>query len=93
MNLNKVIGLLDLYVDAILEVVHEPSASLVLLVLLEAGGVDMRRHVSELQAEVDAAVFGYLCDFLGKREYTWFAMDSEYGPTLEHHSFKLQDLI
>lgn len=39
--LDEILGLLDLHVDAILEVVHEPSASAVFLILLEASGVDL----------------------------------------------------
>lgn len=53
MNLYKLRGLLDLHIDVILEVLHEPSASTGPLVLLEAGGVDVRGYVGQLEAEVD----------------------------------------
>lgn len=39
-NLDAVLGLLDLDVDVVLEVVHEPKASVAPPVLLEASGID-----------------------------------------------------
>lgn len=55
MNLNEALGLLDLHVEAILEIVQEPSVSVVHLILLEPGAVDPRRNVGELESEVDVA--------------------------------------
>lgn len=66
MNLNAAIGdALDLDVDVILEVVHQPGSSIVALVLLEGGGVDVRRHAGNyLKGEVDVAVLVQLIGLL-----------------------------
>lgn len=63
-NLNAVPGLLDLHIDVILEVVHQPGSSVVLPVLLESAGVDLRRNVGELKVEVDVAGLAQLTRFL-----------------------------
>lgn len=64
MNINKVFGLLDLHVDVIIEVFREPSLTIVLLVLPKACGVDLRRHLGELEVEVDVAGVFQLSGFL-----------------------------
>lgn len=52
MNLNEPLDLLDLHVDAVLQVVYEPAA-IVLLVLLVAGGIDCLGKQFDGELEVD----------------------------------------
>lgn len=53
-NLNLMHGLLDLHVDEIVEVFHQPGSSVAPLILLKARGVDAQRHVCvQREGEVD----------------------------------------
>lgn len=63
-NIDEVLALLDHDADVVREVVHEPSASFAVQILLESGGVDLRRHVVELEVEAHVTAFVQLGGFL-----------------------------
>lgn len=60
-NLDETLGLFDLHINVIVEVIHQPGTSTVLLGLLKPLGVEAQRHVgSYLEGEVYVTGFAQL---------------------------------
>lgn len=73
MDLNGLVGLQDFHRDAVLQVVDDPGP-FVLLVLLEAGGIDSPGELVDGELEVDTLTCVQFTCFLKGQSYAFALM-------------------